>query len=150
MQSVIKDWDTRFLDLAEHISLWSKDPSTKVGAVIVDDYRRVISTGYNGFPQGVMDSFDRLSNRELKYEMIIHAEVNAILFAKQDLRDATLYTYPFQPCSRCASMVIQSGISSVVTYECNNERWKSSFDLAKDMFKEAEVELILLKNVKYD
>ena len=67
----LRDWDTRFLDLAEHISKWSKDPSTKVGAVIVDSYRRIVSTGYNGFPQGVMDSYDRLTDRDTKYEIII-------------------------------------------------------------------------------
>jgi dCMP deaminase len=140
----MKDWDTRFLEMAAITSTWSKDPSTKVGAVIVDSNRRVISTGYNGLPRGIMDSFDRLSNRDIKYEMIVHAEVNAILFAREDLAGATLYTYPFQPCSRCASIVIQSGISRVISYEFSNDRWTDSFKLAKDMFDEAGVELILL------
>lgn len=143
---MIKDWDSRFLDMAKLVSTWSKDPSTKVGAVIVDQNRRVVSTGYNGFPRGVMDSFDRLSNRDIKYEMIIHGEINAILFANQNLSGCTLYTYPFQPCSRCASIVAQTGITTVVSYECDNERWKSSFDLAKQIFEESEIELVLLKN----
>ena len=144
----LRDWDTRFLDLAEHISKWSKDPSTKVGAVIVDNWRRIVSTGYNGFPQGVMDSYDRLSNRELKYEMIVHAEINAILFAPLDLRGMTLYTTPFMPCSRCASLIIQSGISKVVSYSVEeNPRWKDSLSLAKELFDEAEVELILLEKI---
>lgn len=141
----LRDWDKRFLDLAKEISIWSKDPSTKVGAVIVDDNRRIVSTGYNGLPRNIMDSFDRLSNRELKYEMIIHAEVNAILYAKQDLTNCTLYTYPFQPCSRCASIVIQSGITQVVSYVNKEERWKSSFELAIDLFHEAGVNLELLE-----
>lgn len=145
MEIDLRDWDKRFLDLAKEISIWSKDPSTKVGAVIVDDNRRIVSTGYNGLPRNIMDSFDRLSNRELKYEMIIHAEVNAILYAKQDLTNCTLYTYPFQPCSRCASIVIQSGIKQVVSYVNKEERWKSSFELAIDLFHEAGVNLELLE-----
>ena len=145
----LRDWDTRFLDLAEHISKWSKDPSTKVGAVIVDSQRRIVSTGYNGFPVGVMDSYDRLTNRDNKYEMIIHAEANAILFAHQRMNDMTLYTTPFQPCSRCASLIIQSGISRVISYEIeeSKNRWVDSFKLAKELFDEAGVELLLLEKV---
>ena len=123
----LRDWDTRFLNLAEHISKWSKDPSTKVGAVIVDTNRRIVSTGYNGFPVGVMDSYDRLTDRDTKYEMIIHAEANAILFAHQRMNGMTLYTTPFQPCSRCASLIIQSGISRVISYDpCNFLNIRSS------------------------
>jgi len=149
----LRDWDTRFLDLSEHISKWSKDPSTKVGAVIVDDYRRIVSTGYNGFPQGVMDSYDRLADRDIKYEMVIHAEANAILFAHQRMNDMTLYTTPFQPCSRCASLIIQSGISRVISYDIDDSndlfenRWTNSFKLAKQLFDEAGVELLLLEKV---
>ena len=147
----LRDWDTRFLDLAEHISKWSKDPSTKVGAVIVDSQRRIVSTGYNGFPVGVMDSYDRLTNRDNKYEMIIHAEANAILFAHQRMNDMTLYTTPFQPCSRCASLIIQSGISRVISYEIeeSKNRWVDSFKLAKELFDEAGVELLLLEKIYY-
>jgi len=145
----LRDWDTRFLDLTEHISKWSKDPSTKVGAVIVDSQRRIVSTGYNGFPVGVMDSYDRLTNRDNKYEMIIHAEANAILFAHQRMNGMTLYTTPFQPCSRCASLIIQSGISRVISYEIeeSKNRWVDSFKLAKELFEEAGVELLLLEKV---
>ena len=108
------DWNQRFLSLAEHISTWSKDPSTQVGAVIVDDQRRIISTGYNGFPRGVNDFPERYNNRDIKYEMIVHGEINAILFANQSIHGCTLYTWPFMPCSRCAAIVIQSGIRTVV------------------------------------
>ncbi len=151
----LRDWDTRFLNLAEHISKWSKDPSTKVGAVIVDTNRRIVSTGYNGFPVGVMDSYDRLTDRDTKYEMIIHAEANAILFAHQRMNGMTLYTTPFQPCSRCASLIIQSGISRVISYqrffdseiEKSKNRWADSFKLAKELFDEAGVELLLFEKV---
>ena len=137
------DWHQRFLDLAQHIGTWSKDPSTRVGAVIVDDQRRVISTGYNGFPRGVEDTDHRLHTREIKYEMIVHGEVNAILFANQSLQGATLYTWPFMPCSRCAGIVIQSGIKTVVAPYNDNPRWAQSFDLTQRMFQEAGVELII-------
>jgi dCMP deaminase len=138
------DWNQRFLSLAEHIAQWSKDPSTQVGAVIVDPSRRIISTGYNGLPQGVDDTDYRLHTREIKYEMIVHGEINAILFAKQDLLGSTLYTWPFMPCSRCASIVIQSGIKTVVAPLNDSPRWKDSFQLSQTMFAEAGVRLILL------
>ena len=138
-------WDKRFLDLAEHVSQWSKDPSTKVGAVIVDDNRRIVSVGYNGFPSGVIDDAERYENREKKYEMIIHGEINAILFANRDISGHTLYTWPFMPCSRCAAIVIQKGIKRVVAPECNGTRWENSFSLSKTMFQEARVELNLYK-----
>src|SRR3989344_2191240 len=79
-------WDRRFLALAEHVAQWSKDPSTKTGAVIVDPNNRVVSLGYNGFPRGVNDLPERLSNRELKYKIIVHCERNALLFARESVR----------------------------------------------------------------
>lgn len=137
-------WHKRFLDLAKHISTWSKDPSTQVGAVIVDDSKRIISTGYNGFAIGVNDNIERLENRDIKYEMIVHGEINAIIFARQNLANAILYTYPFMPCSRCASIVIQSGIKTVIAPLNNNVRWKDSFEITKTLFSESNIELILL------
>ena len=137
-------WHKRFLDLAKHISTWSKDPSTQVGAVIVDNSKRIISTGYNGFSMGVHDNIERLENRDIKYEMIVHGEINAIVFARQDLTNTTLYTYPFMPCSRCASIVIQSGIKTVIAPFNDNPRWKDSFEITQTLFAEAGVELILL------
>lgn len=140
----MEKWDKRFIDLAAHIATWSKDPSTQVGAVIVDDNRRIVSVGYNGFPAGVNDTPDRYENREIKYEMIIHGEINAILFANRDLHNCTLYTWPFMPCSRCASIVTQKGINRVVAPENKDPRWAKSFDLSKNIFSEAKVKLDLL------
>ena len=74
-------WDERFLELASHISLWSKDPSTKVGCVVVGDDREIRSTGFNGFPRGIKDDETRLSDRSQKYPLICHAEENAIMHA---------------------------------------------------------------------
>lgn len=134
------NWDHRFLDLAKLVSTWSKDPSTQVGAVIVDSKNRVVSVGFNGFPVGVIDD-NRLLEREIKYEMIVHAECNAIMFATKSLEGCTLYTFPFQPCSRCASIIIQSGITRVVTLQTNIERWKNDFELAQQLFQETHIKL---------
>jgi len=135
-------WDYRFLDLAELVSSWSKDPSTKVGAVITDRDNRIVSVGYNGFPKSIYDD-DRLKNRDTKYKIIIHGEMNAILFANRSLEDCTLYTYPFMPCPRCASMIIQTGIQRVVSYNNIPDRWKTEFDLSRVLFQESSVELQL-------
>ena len=92
-------WDQRFLELAKLVSTWSKDPSTKVGAVIAHD-RKIISVGYNGFPEGVLDTAERYYDRETKYKYMVHAERNALLFANTSVKGMTLYTYPFMPCIR--------------------------------------------------
>ena len=137
-------WDKRFLGLAEHISTWSKDPSTQVGACIVDKANRVVSISYNGFPRGVDDNEDYLTNREKKLQRTIHAEPNAILFAQRDLTDHTLYVYPFPPCTNCATLIIQSGIVRVVSPDASpelRERWHASMVAAEELFKEAGVEL---------
>lgn len=138
--SAMRKWDQRFLELAKFISGWSKDPSTKVGAVIVDtDGRSIVSTGYNGFAKGVKDSDERLNDRELKYKMVCHGEMNAILFSKRDLTGCTLYTYPFGCCSSCASYVVQTGIKRVVFPKTTNERWLESINLSKKIFDEGKV-----------
>jgi len=134
----LQKWDIRFLELAKLVSSWSKDPSTKVGAVITDNKNRIVSVGYNGFPTGIEDD-DRLNNRDTKYKIIIHGEMNAINFANKNLEHCTLYTYPFEPCSRCASIIIQSGITRVVTYENNIDRWEEDFKLSRQLFKEANI-----------
>lgn len=137
-------WDKKLLNLAKFVASWSKDPSTKVGAVIVDDKNRIVSVGYNGFPIGIKDD-DRLFNREEKYKMVVHAEMNAILFAQRPLLDHVLYTYPFQPCARCAGVIIQAGIKKVITKISDIERWKDEFTTAKNMFDEAGVKLLFIK-----
>lgn len=136
-------WDERFLRLAQHVSTWSKDPSTKVGAVIADGKNRIVSLGYNGFPRGIADTSERLTDRETKYRLVVHAERNAILFASRSLSACTLFTWPFMPCSQCAAMVIQAGVSKVVAPSYSPARWYVDHNLAHTMFKEANVELVL-------
>ena len=140
---VSEKWDKRFLALAEHIAQWSKDPSTKTGAVIVDPNNRVISIGYNGFPRGVIDSPERLEDREIKYKIIVHCERNALLFARESVAGCRLYTWPFMSCAPCAAMVIQAGIVEVVAPLSNNSRWVEDFTLAQTLFDEAGVRVRL-------
>lgn len=136
-------WNNRYLGLAEYISSFSKDPSTKVGAVIARPDKTVASIGYNGLPRGVDDLDERLNNREIKYAFIVHAEKNAILHARERLEGYTLYTWPFMPCADCAGTVIQSGIKHVIAPESNIDRWQRSFDFTQRMFSEAGVSLTL-------
>ena len=132
------DWTTRYLDLAQFVSTWSKDPSTKVGAVIVSPTNRVIALGFNGFPTSVVDD-SRLNDRTQKYEVIIHGEINAIITAARPLTLHTLYTFPFLPCSRCASIVIQSGITRVFSPRNTTERWEPNLDVSRGLFSEAGI-----------
>lgn len=137
-------WDRRYQDLARYVSLWSKDPSTQSGAVIVGDDNQVVSVGYNGFARGVDDSPERYADRELKYKMVVHCEVNTVLSAGRPVRGCTLYTWPFACCSRCAAIMTQAGITRVVSPPLPDglrERWGADIELSARMFEEAGVEL---------
>lgn len=139
-------WDRRFLALARHIADWSKDPSTKVGCVIVSPDRRVVATGFNGLPAGVEDSSDRLENRALKYPMTVHAEGNALISARRDLTGFRLYV-TLMPCSDCAAMIIQAGIAEVICPPCEDPRLEETFNLplTRQMLAEAGVALRALE-----
>ena len=135
-------WDSRFIAMAEHIASWSKDPSTKVGAVIADQKNRIVSVGYNGLPHGVDDNNERLKDRDIKLAMTIHAEENAILFAGRDVAGMTIYVHPLFPCSNCAAKIIQSGISRVVSRHVKIEsKWFESIKKSREMFGEAGVSM---------
>jgi dCMP deaminase len=144
------DWDTRFIEMAALVASWSKDPSTQCGAVIVRPDRSVASVGFNGFAKGCSDAPEFYENRELKYERVVHAEVNAILLAREPLAGYTIYTYPpgWGPsCARCSSHIIQSGITRVVHYQDTSEfaaRWKDSAEIGLAMYAEAGVEVVHL------
>lgn len=135
-------WDHRFLDLALRIATWSKDPSTKVGAVIVRPNRTLASIGFNGFPREVDDTPERLEDRATKLQFTLHAEMNAILSAAEPLVGYTLYVAPLIPCGNCAAAIVQAGIKRVVAFMPHiPERWEDSFAAGKAMFSEAKVEL---------
>ena len=151
----MSSWDRRFLELAEHVAMWSKDPSTKVGAVIVRPDRTVASIGYNGFPRGVHDTVERLHDRDLKYALIVHAEMNAILNAAEPVRGCTLYVWPpsYGPtCDRCAVHVVQAGISRVVGMKAQGERaerWRDACGRAFMIYHEAGVVVDMYEEPHY-
>tara|TARA_B100001029_G_C14784011_1_gene298104 strand:- start:40 stop:507 length:468 start_codon:yes stop_codon:yes gene_type:complete len=136
-------WDGRFIELATHISGWSKDPSTKVGCVVVGEDREIRSTGFNGFPRGIEDDSGRLEDREQKYPLICHAEENAIMHAARigvSLKGCVAYvTWP--PCTRCTRSLIQAGIVEVVFPKDIEipERWKKDFAMSMNMMEEAGI-----------
>lgn len=141
-------WDIRYMELAKYVSQWSKDPSTKVGAVLVNFENHTEFVGFNGFARGVDDSEARLNDRETKYQFVVHAEVNAILKAGHAARGASLYVWPSftipNICNECAKVAVQAGIKELIGYmpDPNNPRaarWGQSISIAKMMFDEAGV-----------
>ena len=146
MKNVYK-WDSRFLAMAKHVSTWSKDPSTQVGAVAVRE-RRILATGYNGFPQGLSDFPTRLHNRSEKLLRTVHAEANIVAQAASNgvsLNNSTVYVWPFIPCNSCCTLLIQAGFKRVVAPDLPiPDRWLESFSLSKEMFRECGVDLTLL------
>ncbi len=138
------DWILRFMKLAEHISGWSKDPSTKVGAVIVDG-KRIVSLGFNGPPQHTKDGE---FTRDEKLLRTLHAEENAVLFSARNIKGCTIYvTHP--PCAHCTAILIQSGISRIYFDYPSPEfmtRWADHINTSNAMCSEAGVELIGVSN----
>lgn len=139
-------WTERHMALARLISLSSKDPTRKVGAIIVDHERRLVGSGYNGFPRGVNDHAMRYSDKMIKSKLVVHAEVNAILNSTiRLLTSCTMYTTSF-PCSECAKIIVQSGLSRVITASRAglSQRWIDDAYWTVAMFDEASVELVEL------
>ena len=135
--------DLYYLRLARLASSRSKDPSTKTGAVIVNDDIEFV--GYNGFPKGTDDSPAIYEDRELKYSKVIHCEMNAAIKAGTNAKGSTLYTWPFMSCDRCAAHMVQYGIIRAVAPKLPKhleERWAKEIGLAKQYFKEAGVHFI--------
>ena len=139
---MLDKWDHRFLALADYISHWSKDPSTQVGCVLTKK-RRVVSMGFNGFPAGVEDTEERLADRDIKYEMVVHAEQNALMFAGDRAEGCVLYVHPLLPCARCAVLIIQTGVGRVVCDQpdFDHGRWGEQARIADTMFREAGLEV---------
>lgn len=134
-------WDLRFLELAGLVAMWSKDPSTGVGAVITDRQHRVVSLGFNGFPRGIEDRPALLRSRDERLLRTIHAEENAILFADRQVDFCTMYvTHP--PCANCTAKIIQVGIMNLVYRMPSEEfknRWQDELNAAHRMLQEAGV-----------
>jgi len=138
-------YDARYLELAKHIATWSKDPSTGVGAVAIGERGQVLAQGYNGFPRGVLESKERLENRQVKYSYVVHAEMNCIYNAGYNgakLDGSTLYVYGLPVCNECAKGIIQVGITRVVIPKNGTDgpdRWKVSILETHTMFDEAGI-----------
>ena len=142
-------WDRRWLDLADHVSQWSKDQSTKVGCVIVGEANQVLSLGYNGFPRGVNDTTPERHQRPAKYKWTEHAERNAIYNAARtgtNVTGAVLYV-PWFPCVDCARGIVQAGIAAVVTTMPENyeaeflSRWAEDFRVSYEILTESGVDI---------
>lgn len=146
-------WDRHFLGLSEYHSRLSKDPSTRVGSVIVGPDREILSAGFNGFPRGIADTPERLGDRETKLRLIVHAEMNALLAAARlgvRLKGCTLYlaatddsgvVWGGPPCTRCTVEIIQVGISEIVSYPIKAipSKWHADLQLARQLIDEAGI-----------
>lgn len=137
-------WDLRYLKLAREVSTWSKDPSTKTGAVILSkDFHEFL--GYNGFPTRMPDSPELYAEREEKYSRIIHCEMNALIKAGNAAQGSTLYTWPFLSCDRCAAHMVQAGITRVVAPQLPEhlkDRWSDNLAKSRKYFEEAGIEVV--------
>ena len=138
-------WDSRFVELSKFVSDWSKDPNAKVGAVVVSKRGGAVSIGYNGFPIGVEDTAERLDDPELKLELIVHAEQNALISAGPKAEGATIYVWGKPVCARCAGAIIQAGIKRVVALSPEsipvNSKWYKTGKISIEMFREAHINI---------
>ena len=146
-------WETYFMGIAHLSALRSKDPNTQVGAVIVDQEHKVVSIGYNGFPQGCSDDEypweNEGSSLETKYVYVVHAELNAILNSPRTVKGCSIYVSLF-PCHECAKAIIQSGIQEIV-YESDKYASSESVLASKRMLESAGVKMVqLTKKVKVE
>ena len=135
-------WDERFLGVAHLISTWSKDPSTKVGAIAVNTDRRILAQGYNGFPSGAKDSKAIYDDRVSKYRMVVHAESNVIYNAcnfRVGLKLSTIFIFGMYPCPECIKALAQVGIARVVFQlgnSDNTDKWKEHFEISRNILHE--------------
>ena len=116
MEEKQRKWDEYFLKIAETVALKSKDPSSKMGCVIVDKNKRVVSVGFNGLVRGADESKMTLSERPMKYRFVIHSEMNAIIYARQNLDGCTVYNR-VATCDNCLKHCLQAGIKRFVYRE---------------------------------
>lgn len=142
-----KKWARRYLRVAKEVASWSKDPSTKVGAVLVSPDNHILSTGYNGFPQGLADTKERLETREIKYKYVRHAERNALSRARvvAQSNDLVMFiTHP--PCSRCLVDMKAEGVGTIVFPECKDKEFVERWGLEEvlEVADELNIEVIQL------
>lgn len=139
-------WDRRFLELAREVSTWSRDPSTKVGAVLVRSDRTIAALGYNGFPQGMPDKEEHYKDRAQKLSRVCHAEMNALMWCRDPLPLDGVTLYATGPCcDRCAVHMIQAGIRRFVFMKPTDEQW-IRWNVARTMeyFREVKAQVVVL------
>lgn len=146
-----KKWDKRFIKIAHEIAAWSKDDSSQVGAIILDDERSPRSFGYNGMPRGIDDDVPSRHVRPRKYLYMEHAESNTINHCAKvgiPVNGCTIYVTHF-PCAGCSRKIINSGIKRVVvdgeslTTEFK-DRWEEEIEVAVEMFDEVGIDLTII------
>lgn len=148
-------WDRHFLRLAVAHAEMSRDPSTRVGAVLVGEDRTILSAGFNGLPRGIADTPERLNDRAVKLRLVVHGEMNAILAAAANgvrLRGSTLYlaatdsggaVWGGAPCVRCTVEAMQAGIRGIVCPPARTapSRWHDDIREATELLREAGIPL---------
>ena len=138
-------WGIRMLQMAKLVSTFSKDPSTKVGAVLYNPQRNtIITTGYNGFPRGTWDSPDLYADRATKYPRVVHAEANAIVEAAAQgiSTQGSFLACTHTPCADCAGLIIQAGIKRIIFEDTGDDMKRLKGDMALQMFEEANVSIM--------
>lgn len=141
-------WTGRLLKFAKEVGDWSKDQSTKVGAVITTEDGKPVSWGFNGFPMGVDDEVEERHERPLKYKWVCHAERNAMDLAPMGDLTGCIMFVTLSPCSTCAQGIVQKKVKAVVVDEPGSienvpERWRDDMDVGYEMLKEAGVQYII-------
>lgn len=149
-----EQWDRYFLEITEVVRHKSKDPSSKIGAILVGEHNQIISTGFNGFPRGIDETISERWERPIKYDYVVHAEVNAILNAARtgvSTFNSTLYLVgfgpPTVPCKVCCNAIIQAGIKRIVgkAYKPMQDGWEKSCEFSFNRLKEANIEFVELE-----
>lgn len=143
-------WDKLFMQHVYLIASKSKDPRTKIGAVLVKD-GVIISEGYNGFARGVKDYEERYLDRELKYKFVVHGEANSVLNAVRhgvNTSGATCYTQGV-PCHDCMKTLLQAGVKEIVVHDqwpSHGGPWAESAKLSRQMCEEAGVTIRVIND----
>lgn len=133
-------WGQRYFDLAKHVATWSKDPNKQVGAIVTEN-NYICGIGFNGFPRGIADTEERLADKKIKLKLMVHAEANALRASKG--RGDTMYIYPCLPCTTCAGLIIQAGITRVVTGPLKSRTaWDPKF--VETILREARVQVCIM------
>lgn len=148
MNNITESWASYYADIAKVIATKSKD-TTKVGAIAVDPRtRRILATGYNGFPPKVNDNIPERNQRPNKYDYVVHAEANIVAQCARhgiNLEGAVIFV-TMHPCADCCKLLIAAGIKGICYIEdvSGNQEWHKKLSIAKEMLTEAEVELVKL------